>query len=263
VLLEPPVTRRWWLRPKWMVGHLLCLTLVVLFVNLGFWQLRRADERQARSDLIEARMAEAPVPLATVLGMDDDPSFRRVQTSGRWSAEDTVLVRSRALEGRPGYHVVTPLLLDDGRAVLVNRGFAPLGADEATVLDAVRVGERGTVQVAGVLRPSETRGGIGPREPEEGVLRVVNRIDVDRLQRQVDRPLPPFFLQLTDPAPPPGELPVVLPLPATDDGPHLSYAVQWFLFAGVGAVGWPLLLRKTARDQDKAGDDGGDATDGG
>ena len=59
----------------------------------------------------------------------------------------------------------------------------------------------------------------------------------------------PVFLQLTESDPPPGEVPIILPPPDTDEGPHLGYAFQWFIFATVGAVGWPLLLRKTAQDE--------------
>lgn len=246
-------SRRFWLRPKWIFGHLLCLTLVLLFVWCGFWQLRRLHQRQHRNDLIHSREAAAPTSLDDALRTGaDGATYRRVDVEGRWDTDETVLVRSRALNETPGYHVLTPLVVGD-EAVIVNRGFAPLGGGgNDAILDVVRPKETGTVRVRGLLRPSETRGKFGPRDVG-GRLEVVNRIDVAGLQHQVDFPLVPVYLQLTGSTPPPGDLPELLPLPATDDGPHLSYAVQWFLFALVGIVGWPLLLRKTARDQ--AGED--------
>jgi cytochrome oxidase assembly protein ShyY1 len=76
---------------------------------------------------------------------------------------------------------------------------------------------------------------------------VINRIDVGRVQRQVDVALVGAYLQSTTDEP--GDLPILVPLPETGLGPHLSYAFQWFIFATVGAVGWPLLLRKTAREE--------------
>lgn len=241
--------RPFWLRPKWVFGHLLCLTLVVVFVNMGFWQLRRLDEKQERNARIESRMHSAPVSLPDALADGaDDAEYRRVVLSGTWAAEETVLVRSRALEGAPGYHALTPLVIDGG-AILVNRGFVPLfQGGEERILEEVRPDEDGEVRLEAILRASEERGGIGPTD-RDGRLRVVNRIDVGRLQEQIPERLAPVFAQLTAPEPPSGALPVVLPEPATDEGSHRSYAVQWFIFATVGVVGWPLLLRRTAQDE--------------
>lgn len=240
---------RFWLRPKWLFGHALCLLLVVLFVNLGLWQLRRYDEKQARNDLIEARTEAAPGELdETLVDGVDGARYRRVSVSGRWDAEGTVLVRSRSLDGAPGYHVVTPLEFD-GTALLVNRGFAPLGRGEEDAILALSRPEQTAVTVEGILLASEERGSFGPRDAA-GVQRVVNRIDVDRLGQQVAGSVVPLYLQLTSVEPADEPPPTILPEPEQDDGPHLSYAVQWFIFATVGAVGWPLLLRKTAREQE-------------
>jgi surfeit locus 1 family protein len=248
------VSTRFWLRPKWVFGHLLCLLLVVVFINCGFWQLRRLHQKQHRNALIHAREAAPPTSLEDALRAGADGAvYRRVTVRGHWDAAETVLVRSRALNEQPGFHVLTPLVVG-GQAVVVNRGFAPLGGgtDEAIISNVVPEA-RGTVTVSGLLRASETRGSIGPRDAA-GTQLVVNRIDVPRLQRQVDEHLVPVYLQLTGPAPAPGTFPALLPLPATDEGPHRSYAVQWFIFATVGVVGWPLLLRKQARDLAREGD---------
>lgn len=245
-------TRPFWLRPKWVFGHVLCLTLIVVFVSMGFWQLRRLDEKRERNARIEARMSSEPVSLEEAL--DGGPAaaeYQRVVVTGRWDAEATVLVRSRALNGQPGYHAVTPLLVDGG-GVLVNRGFVPnFTGGEDVVRQQALPDDRGPVEVEGIVRRSEERGSIGPRDEAGRALLVVNRVDVARLQEQIDVELAPVFLQLTAPVPDLGDLPTVLPEPATDEGSHRSYAVQWFIFASVGAVGWPLLLRKTAREQER------------
>jgi surfeit locus 1 family protein len=242
------VTTRFWLRPKWVVGHILCLLLIVLFVNLGFWQLRRLDEKRARNHLIHSREDAPPASLEDALRAGaDEAVYRRVRVVGRWDAADTVLVRSRALNGEPGYAVLTPLTVGND-TVIVNRGFTPLGSGgEATILATVRPASDSSVRVDGILRASERRG-LGPKDATGHQL-VVNRIDVVSLHEQLARPLAPVYLQLLTSSPPPRNgLPTAFPLPATDEGPHLSYAGQWFIFATVGAVGWPLLLRKTARD---------------
>lgn len=241
---------RFWLRPKWLFGHALCLLLVVLFVNLGFWQLRRHDEKQARNALIEARTESEPVELDDALaGGVDVARYQRVSATGRWDPEGTVLVRSRSLDGAPGFHVVTPLDLGRG-TLLVNRGFAPLGRGEEDAILEFSRPQQIDVTVEGILLASEERGSFGPRDAD-GVQRVVNRIDVDRLGQQVRGDVVPLYLQLSSADPADEPPPTILPEPTQDDGPHLSYAVQWFIFATVGAVGWPLLLRKTAREQER------------
>ena len=242
------MSTRFWLRPKWVVGHLLCLALVVLFVNLGFWQLRRLDEKRERNARIEARRDAEPVGVAVALRDGPEAAeYRRVRTQGRWDADETVLVRSRALNERAGYDVLTPLQADDGTTIVVNRGFAPVGSGgEPAILRAVRP-TAATATVEGVLRASEERGRFGP-EDATGRQDVVNRVDLRRLQEQSDHDLAPLFLQATTVHPAPVAVPIPRPPPSTDEGPHLGYAGQWFIFATVGAVGWPLLLRKTGRE---------------
>jgi surfeit locus 1 family protein len=246
------VTTRFWLRPKWLFGHVLCASLVVLFVNLGFWQLRRFDERQERNDLIQERV-EAPITTLddALAGGADGAAYRRVRVTGTWAPGTTVLVRNRSLDGQSGNNVVTTLDVGgSGGGLVVLRGFAPLGGGGLEAMrSAVQPGTTGEITVTGVLRSSEKRGSIGPKDPTTGTLEVVNRIDLDRLQQQQELDLAPVYLQLTSSQPAEKDIVRAVPLPALDDGPHLSYAIQWFIFATVGAVGWPLLLRKTARSE--------------
>jgi cytochrome oxidase assembly protein ShyY1 len=247
----PPTTARFWLRPKWIVGHVLCAFLVVLFVNLGFWQLRRLHERQHDNQLIRSRV-EAPVTTLDAAlrhGGPQGAAYRRVRVSGTWVKDTTVLVRNRSLDGQPGDNVVTTLDLG-GRGLVVLRGFAPLaGGGLDAMRSAVRPGTSGPVTITGVLRTSEKRGAFGPRDPATGTLEVLNRIDLGRIQQQQALELAPVYLQLTSSRPAEKEFVREVPLPPLSDGPHLSYAIQWFIFATIGAIGWPLLLRKTARGE--------------
>ena len=248
-----------WLRPKWVVGHVLVVALVALFVSLGFWQLRRLDERRERNAEISARseMPAAPVedvvPLGAQLGDVEDLRYRLVTVSGTYDAEGEVLIRPRSLDGVSGWHVVTPLVLEDGRAVLVTRGFAPLTTDPE-VAQAAAAPPEGDVTVTGLVFPSQARQSIGPTDPEDGTLLELARVDIGRIRQQYGGDLLPVYVQLGSQDPPleePG-LPRLLPIPATDEGTHFSYAVQWFLFAGVGLVGWPILLRRTGREESQA-----------
>lgn len=216
-------------RPVWAIGTVICIVLVLLFVRLGFWQLERLDERKERNERIESRM---DLPAEPVEVADDE--YRRVVVEGRWDDDATVFIRSRSYRGRPGYHVVTPVVLDGGdEAVLVNRGWVP--DSEAPPVD-------GEALVEGIVRAPQVRGSFGPRDPEEGELTQLARLDVARVQQQYDRRLLPRYVELQ--AEPGVEPPYPVEPPDLGEGSHLSYAGQWFIFATIGAVGWVILLRR-------------------
>jgi cytochrome oxidase assembly protein ShyY1 len=243
------MTTRFWLRPKWIFGHLLCLFLIVLFVSLGFWQLRRLHGREAHNRQVRSRIT-APIttPDAALGSGAGDAAYRRVRVTGTWASGTTTLVRSRSLDSQSGDDVLTTLDVD-GKGLVVLRGFAPVGGGGlATMLSAVRP-SAGQVTVTGVLLPAEQRGAFGPRDPATGHLDVVNRVDIPRLQRQQSLPLAPVYLLLTSSRPAEKDFIRAVPLPPLNNGPHLSYAIQWFIFATIGAIGWPLLLRRTARSE--------------
>ncbi|HUF31660.1 MAG TPA: SURF1 family protein [Acidimicrobiales bacterium] len=248
--------RPFWLRPKWVVGHVLIVVLVILAINLGFWQLRRLDERQVFNAEVAARTEVAPVPIGQLVDPDDgvevgsEVRFRRATAEGVYDPEQEVLIRSRSLDDRPGHWLVTPLALDDGTAVAVNRGFVPFTSEPAIAFAAAPP-PTGRVVVTGLVLASQERQGIGPTDPAEGRLDALVRVDLGRLAQQHDgSDLLPVYLQLETQDPPQeGRLPVPLPPPEQGEGSHLAYAGQWFLFAAVGAIGWPVLLRRTAQEE--------------
>jgi surfeit locus 1 family protein len=120
----------------------------------------------------------------------------------------------------------------------------PLDADEVPVSAAPP--PEGTVTVTGWVRPSQTRGALGPTDPGEGRLVTMSRVDIGRIQQQVPYPLAPVYVSALDGRE--GELPVPAPEPRFDDeGPHLGYAIQWFSFALIGVVGYGALIRRNMR----------------
>jgi cytochrome oxidase assembly protein ShyY1 len=109
------------------------------------------------------------------------------------------------------------------------------------------------VTVDGMIRASQTRSsGLvgGPIDASEGRLSTLSRVDVARLDQQVPEPLYPLALDLRaqDPAQP-GDLPLPVPAPELSEGNHLNYAGQWFIFATLTAIVYPLLLRRVARSK--------------
>jgi cytochrome oxidase assembly protein ShyY1 len=231
------------LRPRWIGFHLLVVAGVVLMVNLGFWQLRRLDERREFNAAVEARIDQPVVPLDELLaqldaGTDvDDIEWRPVEVRGTYLPEEQVLVVNRSQNGRAGDNVVTPLALDDGRVLVVNRGFVPLAVD---VPDA----PAGEVTVRGVVRPSQERRRGQLSDPSDGELTEVQRIDLDRLAQQLPGDVVAVYVDLlaSDPAEADG-VPEPVTRPDLSEGPHLSYAVQWFIFSAAVVVGWVLAVR--------------------
>ncbi len=240
--------------PKWLVRHVLVVVLVVVMVNLGFWQLRRLDEKKDFKALVEARQESPPEEVLGLVDADTDPddpaaeevAHRSVRATGTYLSDETVVVENRTKDGLPGGWVLTPLDLGGGTALLVNRGW--VGLEEGAV-PAIPPPE-GTVEVEGLLLETQERGRFGPRDPGEGDLEVLARVDIVRIDEQVPDRLLPAYLQLV--ASDPAERAVEPLGPAEpEEGPHLSYAVQWFIFSTIAAGGYGLLLRKVAQDQAK------------
>jgi surfeit locus 1 family protein len=231
--------------PRWAIATVVVIVICGVCAALGQWQLRRHGERQVQNVVIASRLAQEPLPLLTLVdaaGADvDSLEYRPVTATGEFRSADEVLVRSQTANQRPGFHVVTPLATEDG-LVLVNRGWVPLAVEAPPVGAAPP--PAGTVTVTGLTRLSQPRPSIGPVEPD-GRLAVVARIDLDRLSEQFESLLP-VWIQQTDEAP--GPAPVRLPTPPIDDpGPHLPYAIQWFSFAAIGAIGYGFLVRRALR----------------
>lgn len=243
---------RFALRPRWILSHLLVAAIVVGCVWAGFWQLRRLDDKRDALERYERRGTEEVVDVGALLAPDSTAeaveavALRRVTATGRYLAEDQVTVRNRSFEGAPGHWVITPLLLDDGSAVLVNRGWVPL----AVVEDMGRVAPPdGEVAVDGLITESQVRGRLGA--VDQGGSDVVDfaRVDVELIGDRLDGPVLPAYVTLTGQEPPGGELPAPVAVVEPDEGPHFGYAVQWFIFASIAVIGYPLVLRRIAGDR--------------
>jgi surfeit locus 1 family protein len=215
--------------PRWIATHVLIVVLVVTMVSLGFWQLRRLDERRDRNALIEAQMRLPPEDVGEVVASTDDVDdlrFRSVTADGEYAADAVVAVRTNQ-EGAPGEWVFSLLELDGGDRVVVLRGFA--GTQVSGALDPPAPPD-GEVEVDGIMIAADRL----PRTARQAVA-------------DLEEDLGPFLPVVVQASEPDSDRLLVVPVPEQDDGPHLSYAVQWFLFATVVAVGYPFLLRRRAR----------------
>jgi len=160
--------------------------------------------------------------------------------------------RNRTFDGAPGYWVLTPGDLGDGTGVVVNRGWVPLSVGETTEGLATIPPTEGEVTVIGPVTATQTPGSFGATDPAEGLLDELARADIERIDQLTELDLLPAYVTLASQEPPPATaLPAVVEPVPPGEGPHLGYAVQWFIFATIAVVGYPLVLRKVARDKEK------------
>lgn len=242
----PPIRR--------IVLFVVAVGVAAVCVRLGIWQLDRLDQRRALNDSIEAGLAEPPVPLEELLngsGPMGDLAYRRVTASGTYDANDELLLYGRALDGSPGDHVLTPLVRDDGPDVLVDRGWVPHEPDRGAPVGPPAAAPEGRVQVEGVLLPSEEGSAFPDPEAAATLVRSVNLSEIR--ERSPDLLSPAYLLLQTQvPAQAEGQ-PAPASVPEPTEGPHLSYAIQWFSFATIALVGYGVLLRRDRREERVAG----------
>lgn len=232
-------------RPRWIGLTLLVVVLVVTFVELGQWQLRRHDERAAFNAAVSASLASATAPVGSVLAVNEPitpvDEWRAVEAVGTYDVDGELLVRNRAYEGSIGYEVLTPLVTVDGTALLVDRGWVPAG-DSATDVPVVPPPPGGEVTIeARVL--AGTRGGAGAEGLPAGQVR---QVAIPAIAADLPYPVYGAYAALLPGEPGTGaadQPPRAIAPPEISAGPHRGYAVQWFLFALVAVVGWFVLLR--------------------
>lgn len=239
------------LTPRWIAAHVVVVAIAIVFLNLGFWQLRRMEEVQLENTVGESRYTappeEASAMIAGAGGDFDSLAYRRAWATGVFDPDNEVLIRSQVHQGTAGFHVITPLVGEDGSAILVNRGWVPLELDEVPVEAALP--PVGVVEVEGWLHETQVRQALGPRDPAEGRLVAMSRVDVQRIAEQLPYPLAPVYLVSLEPGT--GQLPIPVPEPSfDDDGPHLAYAIQWFGFTLIGLAGYVFLIRGAIRGSD-------------
>ncbi|GHC92601.1 SURF1-like protein [Nocardiopsis terrae] len=252
--------------------HAMVVVLVPAFVWLGFWQLDRAEMRSAAVDLQRDNVAADPVPVGELasVGGDVDPAdrWRTVEATGTWDPEHEVLLRNRDGSRGVGFHVLTPLVTEDGTGLLVNRGWIERGENAKDTPDAPPLPE-GTVEVTGRLQFGETEENTGLHNREGMPEGQIMFVDVDMLAEELPYPIYGGYVELTGQDPVPDPAPERVALQEEDTGMSASYAVQWWVFAVVAVVGWVVLIRRELRDArsgaagGEAGAEGGDRRSGG
>ena len=234
-----------------IVAALLVVVVAATCVRLGFWQLHRLEQRRARNAAIRSASALpvlvlSPDSVAAVAASPSRYLNRRVRVAGTYDPPREVVLRGRAQEGSPGVHLVTPLLVaGSGAAVLVNRGWAP-SPDGATV-DRRPYAETGAHTVFGLLQevPLTTDRGQ-PIAMPNGRDTTYRRLDLTVVRARSPYPVLPLYVQQLPDSPASGP-PYRVPSPELTEGPHLSYAIQWFSFAAIAVIGFLVAVLRGRR----------------
>lgn len=249
---------RFLLSARWAGLLAAAVAVAAACVALGFWQIDRLEQRHDRNRLLERNHTMPPTPVDDLLDVGRAPAaadqYARVRASGRYDVGEQLLVRTRPFEGQVGYNVLTPLVTAAGPALLVNRGWVPGGPNATTPPEPPRP-PAGGVTVTGRVRSSEPASTTGTPPPGQ-----VTRIDVSAIAGSLDYDVYGGYVDLARERPRPAEAPELLPAPEPSEGPHLAYAFQWFLFAGLALGGYVVLARREAADRaavDPATDAGG------
>ena len=234
------------LTPGWVIAALLIgVFSYYAFTFLAPWQLGKNEALVERNEHISAAFEHDPEPLSSRVGADGslgaDAEWSRVVATGHYTGSD-VLLRLRPVDGTPAFQVLTPFVLDDGRAIVVHRGWVK--AENSTQVPAVEPAPTGEVTLTGLLRADE---GEHPNPPmhEQG-YDMVYSISPAQIGSLTGTDVVSPYLQLLG-----GEAGVLdpIPLPQLETGNHLSYGLQWILFGIAAPAGLIYFLYADSRER--------------
>jgi surfeit locus 1 family protein len=245
---------------RWVLVTLGVLLLMGVLARLGVWQLDRLEERRAANAALVAALDSPPIDLnaeaASLLTAGEPQALetlrdRDAQVHGRYDTEHSFIVKLQTYQDRPGVKLVTPLVIDDQArpvAVLVDRGWISdddlAGAGLAGFAPEPEADVRGYIALTETLQRAQSPTSISGNE--------VYRVDVAAIEKQLPYPLLPFYVKDAPPdggdvAPPFREAREV----DLSEGPHLSYAMQWFIFSlGLGTGYVVFVWRKESAERE-------------
>jgi surfeit locus 1 family protein len=242
---------------QWRIATLLVIVAIGVQVGLAFWQLERLQERRAYNARVQAQLDQPPLTLEAHTPLDDlsTMEYRPVVVRGEFDFTQEVALRGQSWNGTLGARLLTPLrIADSDRAVLVDRGWIPY--EETENGHWPQYAQPGEVIMRGRIRASRQDMGLGFRTDPTPVpgerLTAWNQVNVEAIGAQMPYSLLPVYIQQAPDTDPDTVLPYagLSPLDLSD-GSHLGYAGQWFMFAIVFAVGYPLFVRHQLREAAK------------
>ena len=233
---------------EWILTTILVLLGSGLCVRLGIWQLDRLDQRRAFNAHVEAMWAADSLSLPDDARLDlVEMEYRSVCVVGQYDFEHQVAIRNQYWNDQYGYHLLTPIIMAEGSAVMADRGWIPAGGNEEPA-DWRKYDEVASEQICGIIRQGREKPDMGGRPdptlaPDQTGLFLWNNVNLRRMEGQMPYDLVPVYVQLDENQG--DDLPPVPFQPEIEisEGPHLGYAGQWFIFATILFFGYPFFIR--------------------
>lgn len=251
-LVRALFSRRWW----WV--SLVVLALMVVLARLGFWQLDRlAQRREANAELLAA-IESAPIDLNARYGelielapddVGSELANRDVVVSGSYDYAAQRILKLQSWQGQAGVHLITPFVIEGTDvAVLVDRGWIPDREYEAgnAFADGMNV-----QTIEGYIALTETL----PRRTADSVVPVspgmeLFRVDVAAINEELPFELLPFYVKLAPPTGAQSQLPFASAKEIDlSEGPHLGYAMQWFIFSAGLGIAYVVFVNRSLTSQ--------------
>ncbi|WP_284974717.1 SURF1 family protein [Arthrobacter sp. efr-133-TYG-104] len=232
---------------KWLGYFVLAAVFATGCVLLGRWQMDRRAETLAEINRVVTNYSAAPVPFPQVknqfTSLDPEREWTQVELRGSYDVAGERVVRNRPLNGQPGYEVVVPFRLTTGEAVVIDRGWLPIGNKTPGHPDTIPAPPSGQVTVVARLKASE------PNLDRGSVEGQLASIDLPTYASELQYPIATgAYGQLASETPSVHYMPAPFPKPETDEGTHLSYSLQWFAFGVLMFIGFGYAARQQARN---------------
>ena len=232
---------------RWVGFAIFVVALSAVCIQLGLWQFHKLDDRQVRNELVREHLDTDPVPLEDAVPAGDDveadQEWTVVTVSGTYDVEHEVTVKFVNRDGRPGIDVLTPLVLENGSAVLVDRGFVETLRTNAAPDDLPEPPD-GDVEVTGWLRVDSTAGGQATFVNDGQVRAISSR----GMAEHVPYDLRSGYVNLQEQTPASDGLEPE-PRPDLGQGPHFFYGLQWWFFAALAIVGYGWFARAERQER--------------
>ena len=219
----------------------IALVAACVFLRLGFWQLERLNQRKSTNATIAHQRLSNPVAVAALPRDTGEAHYRGARVDGVFDYEHELVYVNRTRRGSPGVELLTPVrIAGSDTAVLVNRGW--VYSPDGGFVDRSRWREGGPAHVAGYVELFSTEAVPAP-SPDPRRMRRMNR---DAIQARIPYPIAAFYVVVVGDTADRSH-PARRDLPALDEGPHRSYALQWFSFAVIALVGAGIAVQRDRR----------------
>lgn len=238
---------------KWIAATLLAMLAVGVMIRLGIWQLDRLEQRRALNARVVNEINEEQLELtADNLTLNfEEMEYRKVVVTGRYDFYQEVALRNQVWNDQIGVHLLTPLIISGtNQAVIIDRGWIP--QDAYLTGDWSDFAEDGEVTVQGIIRRSQPQPDFGRITDQisntENQLTSWNLANIPEIAKQLPYNILPIYIQQS-----PADEWTILPyrslsIPEISEGSHFSYALQWFTFATILAVGYPIMVRNDKKN---------------